>query len=110
MAAIPLKLYFPSRKVQVGVAARSLHHLRELMGTKFGVTGSFKLTLEDGTIVCDPEYFNLLAHQTKITVLELNAVARTKTDGKLVIILKCYSSSVTTIHSLIIIEFCRWIA
>ena len=69
-SAIPLKLYFPSRKVQIGIAAKSLRHLREIIGRKFGVTGNFNLVLEDGTIVCDPEYFNLLAHQTKLTVLE----------------------------------------
>ena len=69
---IPLKIWFPSRKIQIGIAARSLHHLRQLLRTKLGLSDKFKLTLDDGTIVCDPEYFRLLEHQTKLTVVEVS--------------------------------------
>ena len=82
--AIPLKIYFPSRKIQIGIAARSLNHLRQLLRTKLGLSDRFKLTLEDGTIVCDPEYFKLLEHQTKLTVVEVSTkpVAFQTTNGE----------------------------
>ena len=66
---IPLKIYVPSRGFQIGLAATSLSHLRSILEAKLGLTERYKLTLEDGTIVCDPEYFKLLERQTKITVV-----------------------------------------
>lgn len=81
---IPLKLYFPRRGVQIGIAAKSLHHLRQLLRAKLGPPERYKLTLDDGTIVCDPEYFKLLEHQTKLTVVEAspNAAATRTSNGE----------------------------
>ena len=77
---IPLKIYFPKRGFQIGVAAKSLQHLRDTLQTKMGLSNTFKLTLDDGTIVCDPEYFKLLEHQTKLNVIEVSS--KTTSNGE----------------------------
>ena len=76
---IPLKIYFPKRGYQIGVAAKSLQHLRDTLQAKMGLSNTFKLTLDDGTIVCDPEYFKLLERQTKLNVIE---TSKTTTNGE----------------------------
>lgn len=72
---IPLKIYLPSRGLQIGVAAKSLRQLHEILRARVGLTERYKLTLEDGTIVCDPEYFKLLEPQTKLNVVEVSHVS-----------------------------------
>ena len=76
---IPLKIYFPKRGFQIGVAAKSLQHLRDTLQAKMGLSSSFKLTLDDGTIVCDPEYFKLLERQTKLNVIEASLLSKKTT-------------------------------
>ena len=79
---IPLKIYFPTRGFQIGVAAKSLQHLRDTLQAKMGLSNKFKLTLDDGTIVCDPEYFKLLERQTKLNVIEGSSLSKTTTNGE----------------------------
>ena len=78
---IPLKIYFPARGYQIGVATKSLPHLRETLQAKMGLPAKFKLTLDDGTIVCDPDYFKLLEPQTKLNVVE-GSLSATSSSGE----------------------------
>ncbi len=71
MAGVPFKVCVPSRKLQVGVVAKSYDHFLEVVQDKFGfVKDRFQLFLDDGTLICDQEYFELLEPQTKLTVSE----------------------------------------
>ena len=85
---IPLKIFFPARGYQIGVAAKSLQHLRDTLQAKMGLSNKFKLTLDDGTIVCDPEYFKLLERQTKLNVIESSPVSKTTTNGEYFFVIK----------------------
>ena len=67
----PFKVCIPSRgKSRIGIAAYSYEHLREVLRDKYGVSGDFCLQQEDGTLVCDQDYFKLLAPNTKLTIAE----------------------------------------
>ena len=70
MAGIPFKVCVPSSNVQVGVVARSYEHFRDLLQTKLGLAKDSQVYLEDGTLICDEEYFDLLEPQTKLTIIE----------------------------------------
>ena len=65
MAGVPFKVYLPSENVKVGVVAQSLQHLKAVLKEKFGFSQTV-ITLEDGTIICSEEYFNLLEPQTSL--------------------------------------------
>ena len=67
MAGVPFKVCIPCNNVKIGVVARSLQHLQEVLKEKFGFSCSV-ISLEDGTIVCSEEYFNLLEPQTSLVV------------------------------------------
>ena len=69
--SIPFKVCFPSRgSARIGVAASSYAHLRQIVRHKYKVSGEFCLQQEDGTIVCDEDYFKLLEPKTTLTVIE----------------------------------------
>lgn len=73
MAGVPFKVSIPCRNVKVGVVAQSLEHLHSLLEEKFGLAGAdIQITLEDGTIICNEEYFNLLEPQTNMVVSPLH--------------------------------------
>ena len=67
MAGVPHKVVFPNRKVKVGVVVQSLGHLHTVLKQKFGLSDA-DVSLEDGTLLCDEEYFNLLEPQTTLLV------------------------------------------
>ncbi len=56
--------------LQVGVCAESLTHLKKQVQEKFNLPQqeSLDVFLEDGTLVCDEEYFKVLEPQTKFRV------------------------------------------
>ena len=56
--------------VQVGVVARNYKNFREQLQMKYGLEKDFQVFLEDGTQVCDEEYFDVLEPQTKLTVVQ----------------------------------------
>lgn len=60
-------MFFRHKNIKVGVVARSLEHLHSLMKEKFGLPDA-DITLEDGTLLCNEEYFNLLEPQTNLVV------------------------------------------
>lgn len=67
----PFKVCIPSRgRARIGVAAYSYEHLREVLRKKYDVCGEFCLQQDDGTLVCDEEYFKLLEPNTLLTVVE----------------------------------------
>ena len=69
--SIPFKVRIPSRgAARVGIAATSYEHLRQIVRYKYKVSGDFCLQQEDGTIVCDEDYFRLLEPRTTLTVIE----------------------------------------
>lgn len=71
MAGVPFKVCLPHRNnVTVGVVAQSYDHFREVLTTKLGLRKDFRMFMEDGTLVCDEDYFHLLEPQTKLTVVE----------------------------------------
>lgn len=78
--AIPYKVLIPSRcehgPTRVGIAATSYSHLVHLLRHKYKVSGSFCLQQEDGTIVCDEDYFKLLEPRTTLKVLMLPSPPR----------------------------------
>ena len=68
---IPFKVCIPSRgPARIGIAASSYAHLRQIVRYKYKVSGEFFLQQEDGTIVCDEDYFRLLEPKTTLTVIE----------------------------------------
>lgn len=67
MAGIPFKVFLRSRNIKVGVVALSLEHLHSLIKEKFGLHDA-DITLEDGTLLCNEEYFTLLEPQTNLVV------------------------------------------
>ena len=67
MAGVPFKLLLPCKNVKVGVVAQSLEHLHNLLKERFGLP-SAEITLEDGTLLCNEEYFSLLEPQTNLVV------------------------------------------
>ncbi len=74
MAGVPFKVFIPSQNLLIGVVASSYRHFLEVVQAKFGFApDSFQLYLDDGTLICDQEYFELLGPQTKITVSEKSA-------------------------------------
>lgn len=71
MAGVPFKVCIPHRNnFTVGVVAQSYDHFREVLTTKLGLQKDFRMFMEDGTLVCDEDYFHLLEPQTKLTVVE----------------------------------------
>lgn len=67
----PFKVCIPSRgRARIGVAACSYEHLREVLRKKYDVCGDFCLQQDDGTLVCDEDYFKLLEPNTLLTVVE----------------------------------------
>lgn len=68
MAGVPFKVCLPCENMKVGVVAQSLQHLRGLLREKFGFTDNTVITLKDGTIICNEDYFNLLEPQTTLVV------------------------------------------
>ena len=70
-SAIPFKVCIPSRgSARYGVAASSYQHLRHVIRHKYKVSGGFYFQQEDGTLVCDEDYFQLLEPRTLLTVIE----------------------------------------
>ena len=70
-SSIPFKVCIPSRgPARIGIAASSYEHLRQIVRYKYKVSGEFSLQQEDGTIVCDEDYFRLLEPKTTLTVME----------------------------------------
>lgn len=53
---------------QVGICADSLRLLKNKVQEKFFVQGPMAVFLEDGTLVCDEDYFSSLEPQTKLFV------------------------------------------
>lgn len=69
MAGVPFKVFIPCNNVKVGMVARSLEHLQSLLkDPKFGLSGPLNIALEDGTLLQNEEYFNLLEPQTTLVV------------------------------------------
>lgn len=58
---------------QVGVVAKNYQNFRELLQVKYGLENDFQVFLDDGTQVCDEEYFEVLEPQTKLTVVQRGA-------------------------------------
>lgn len=85
MAGIPFKVCVPSRNLKVGVVAQSLEHLQKVMKENFNLS-QVSIALEDGTLICNEDYFNLLEPQTNLLVLQSS-----------------YSSSKEDINSLIVV-------
>lgn len=69
MAGVPFKICIPSEGLQVGVVARDFTHLKEVLEARYALGKDARLYLEDGTLVCDQDYFELLEPQTKLTVV-----------------------------------------
>ena len=70
MAAAPFKVSIPTCGKCVGIAAHSYEHLREVLRTRYKIRGDFCLQQDDGTLVCDEDYFQLLEPNTKLTVVD----------------------------------------
>lgn len=73
MAGVPFKVSIPGMGrsgLQVGVVANSLKHLGQILEERLGLSQHAEIYLDDGTLVCDQEYFELLEPQTKLTVVE----------------------------------------
>ena len=67
MAGIPFKLCV-DEKMQIGIVAKSFKHLKAVAQEKFGLSENISVFLDDGTLVCDEDYFHMLEPQTKLTV------------------------------------------
>ena len=67
MAGVPFKVFLPFKNIKVGVVAQSLKHLQQLLKEQFGLCET-DIMLEDGTLLCNEDYFNLLAPQTNLVV------------------------------------------
>ena len=67
MAGVPFKVYIPCKDKKVGVVARSLEHLHSMLSEEFSLSKP-EVSLEDGTLLCNEEYFNLLEPQTNLIV------------------------------------------
>ena len=73
---VPFKVCIPSRgPARIGVAAHSYGHLCDVVRQKYRVRGDFYFQQEDGTIVCDEDYFRLLEPKTLLTVVEARVSA-----------------------------------
>lgn len=70
MAVAPFKVAIPCRGACIGIAAHSYEHLREVLRTRYKIRGDFCLQQDDGTLVCDEDYFQLLEPHTKLTVVD----------------------------------------
>jgi len=73
MAGVPFKVSIPGMSrsgLQVGIVANSLKHLGQILEERLGLSEHAQIYLDDGTLVCDQEYFELLEPQTKLTVVE----------------------------------------
>lgn len=75
MAGVPFKLYLPSRQVKLGVVAQSLKHLHSIIKDKLDFAEQATLSLEDGTLICSEDYFELLEPQTTLVVQSSKSVA-----------------------------------
>lgn len=79
----PFKVCIPSRgRARIGIAAYSYEHLREVLRKKYDVGGDFCLQQDDGTLVCDEDYFKLLEPNTLLTVVESENAAAILTSGE----------------------------
>lgn len=67
---IPFKVFLPHKGIKVGVVASSLQDLEIVLRLQHGVAGHMQLSLEDGTLICNEDYFQLLAPQTSLLVLQ----------------------------------------
>ena len=70
MAGVPYKIFIPKWKKQIGVVARDLRNLQDILCAKLHLAPGFQVALEDGTLVCEEDYFKVLPPQTKLVVLE----------------------------------------
>lgn len=73
MAGTPFKLCLdsvstPDKKVKIGIVAKSFDHLKAVAQEKLGLSDNVSVFLEDGTLICEEEYFNMLEPQTKLTI------------------------------------------
>ncbi len=75
MAGVPFKLYLPSRQVKLGVVAQSLKHLHTILKDKLDFAES-EVSLEDGTLICNEEYFELLEPQTTLVVQQSESTSK----------------------------------
>ncbi len=80
MAGVPLKLCIPCINVKVGVVAQNLQHLHGILKEEFGLTNP-RIYLEDGTLIWEENYFNLLEPQTQLKV-EQRGYANIHNGGK----------------------------
>ena len=92
MAGIPFKaciLGGAGGSVQVGVVARNYKNFREQLQTKYGLEKDFQVYLEDGTQVCDEEYFDVLEPQTKLTVVQRGVNRTSDANGTRGLVISC---------------------
>ena len=69
MAGVPFKVCIADRgNLTVGVVARSYEHFCSVLKTRLGLASDYSVRLDDGTLICDEDYFHLLEPQTKLTV------------------------------------------
>ncbi len=59
---------FEGGELQVGLVAESLAHLKKQVQETVRSHVPLHVFLEDGTLVCDEDYFQLLEPQTKLRV------------------------------------------
>ena len=67
MVGVPFKVCLPGGQL-VGVVAYNFFHLGQVLKAKFGLGGELNFSLDDGTLICDQDYFELLPPQTKLNV------------------------------------------
>ena len=68
---VPFRVCIPSRgSARIGIAVHSYQHLCDVVRQKYKVRGEFCFQQEDGTLVCDEDYFKLLEPKTLLTVVE----------------------------------------
>lgn len=74
MAGTPFRVCVSSSKhqqVQFGIVAKNLDHLKSVVQEKLGLSSTdLGVFLDDGTLICDDNYFHLLQPQTRLTVKE----------------------------------------
>lgn len=69
MPGYKVAVELPSQtELQVGIFADSLTQLTQQVQRKFNIPGPLSVYLQDGTLVCDEEYFSILEPQTKFRV------------------------------------------
>ena len=82
--AIPLKVQLPNFSgSRIGIAASSYAHLREVLRTRYAVSDDSYIQQEDGTLVCDDDYFQLLEPNTKLKVVAQKSKGSCSYKGKL---------------------------